>query len=508
MQRPALLRFTSDRFMDELTRTLDSAAPNALAARVAQPVSYRARPVGAEPPWTAPARALKLYQPFHGHFNLIACSLVCRIPGLPDRAVESADGERAAFVLRRLDADGNEHAWADDAALGLRRWQPIADPGADAALAPGEELFPLFSLNYTELGVETRTVRPRRLLVGLIPTESREAYPPDATTSSLVPGADDLENEVDARLAEFDARVIAPLERLKAQASADASLLPAEQDATRFLYLDLGELLSLHAKPVWEAIQAPTPPAGGPALALYTTLGAKVDPGDPNSATWREAIAATWAARDAIAGDGDMAIPVVASLRKTALSAAELRNQIAAVLPAAATPATPPAPAPVLPPPIRWVPKFDGSATTRYVVRSVYLRPGCGPLQPPVISAPSLPFAVAPVFDPDAPARSIRIPLPIDTSIKGLRQHSRGVGVLISNQLRQQINSITDLKKALEGDLEVGEPFDLGILCSFSIPIITICALIVLIIFLTLLNIVFWWLPFFRICLPVKLGSD
>ena len=42
----------------------------------------------------------------------------------------------------------------------------------------------------------------------------------------------------------------------------------------------------------------------------------------------------------------------------------------------------------------------------------------------------------------------------------------------------------------------------LGMICSFSIPIITICALIVLMIFLSLLNIIFWWLPFFRICFP------
>ena len=39
-------------------------------------------------------------------------------------------------------------------------------------------------------------------------------------------------------------------------------------------------------------------------------------------------------------------------------------------------------------------------------------------------------------------------------------------------------------------------------LCSFSIPIITICALIVLMIFVALLNIIFWWMPFLKICLP------
>ena len=38
--------------------------------------------------------------------------------------------------------------------------------------------------------------------------------------------------------------------------------------------------------------------------------------------------------------------------------------------------------------------------------------------------------------------------------------------------------------------------------CQLSIPIITICALILLMIIVSLLNIVFFWLPFFKICLP------
>ena len=40
-------------------------------------------------------------------------------------------------------------------------------------------------------------------------------------------------------------------------------------------------------------------------------------------------------------------------------------------------------------------------------------------------------------------------------------------------------------------------------ICSFSIPIITICAMIVLFIFVILLNIVFFWMPFLKICFPL-----
>ncbi len=64
------------------------------------------------------------------------------------------------------------------------------------------------------------------------------------------------------------------------------------------------------------------------------------------------------------------------------------------------------------------------------------------------------------------------------------------------------MDRVTDLKKALDGEMADEERFDLGVLCQFSIPIITICALIVLMIIVCLLNIVFFWMPFFRICLP------
>ena len=40
-------------------------------------------------------------------------------------------------------------------------------------------------------------------------------------------------------------------------------------------------------------------------------------------------------------------------------------------------------------------------------------------------------------------------------------------------------------------------------ICSLSIPIITICALILLMIIVSLLDLIFRWLPFFVICFPV-----
>jgi hypothetical protein len=126
-----------------------------------------------------------------------------------------------------------------------------------------------------------------------------------------------------------------------------------------------------------------------------------------------------------------------------------------------------------------------------------------------VVSEPSQAFQLAPFFDPDAPARQLRIAMPVDTSIKGLRQFPKSVSFLISNQLRKQMERMNGVKL---GDLDDGNipaegGLDLGMICSFSIPIITICALILLMIIVQLLNIIFWWIPFLRICLPLSLKA-
>lgn len=53
-----------------------------------------------------------------------------------------------------------------------------------------------------------------------------------------------------------------------------------------------------------------------------------------------------------------------------------------------------------------------------------------------------------------------------------------------------------------------GPALSLGWICGFSIPLITICAFFVLNIFLTLLNIVFFWLPIIKICIPIPAPSN
>ena len=46
-------------------------------------------------------------------------------------------------------------------------------------------------------------------------------------------------------------------------------------------------------------------------------------------------------------------------------------------------------------------------------------------------------------------------------------------------------------------------PCGTGVMCSLSIPIITICALILLTIIVLLLELIFHWLPIFTVCFPL-----
>src|SRR5919202_5635387 len=85
-RRPRLLQFADDQF---LPRFLDLLGGRAAGDVVAL---------------DGAGSALKLYQPLHGRYYLVAASLVCRRLGLPDREVARQNGERTTFVLRRRGA--------------------------------------------------------------------------------------------------------------------------------------------------------------------------------------------------------------------------------------------------------------------------------------------------------------------------------------------------------------------------------------------------------------------
>lgn len=156
-----------------------------------------------------------------------------------------------------------------------------------------------------------------------------------------------------------------------------------------------------------------------------------------------------------------------------------------------------------------------------FVIRCIYEKPLCGPLFPPMVSKASLRFHVASFFDPDAPSRPIRIPMPMDISPAGLRKYQKNTGFIISDMLCGKIKQIRKLTLA---DLVLsvlpwpfhkslpktsgtgpckGPDGSFGMICSLSIPIVTLCALILLMIIVALFDIFFKWLPLLFVCLPI-----
>jgi hypothetical protein len=138
-----------------------------------------------------------------------------------------------------------------------------------------------------------------------------------------------------------------------------------------------------------------------------------------------------------------------------------------------------------------------------------------------VVGEPSAPFFMAAFFDADAPARPVRISLPIDTTPAGLRKFQKNTALLCSDVLCGQVNG---LRKYTLGDLVLSVlpwPFHknlpepemapcsggLGMICSLSIPIVTLCAIFLLIMLVFILDLFFHWIPFFFTCFPFPLRA-
>jgi len=142
----------------------------------------------------------------------------------------------------------------------------------------------------------------------------------------------------------------------------------------------------------------------------------------------------------------------------------------------------------------------DPKGNYYYIIRCVYLRPQC---KCNIFSPPSQQFLLTNYFDSDAPARRIQVALPIDTSAAALRKYDKGIAFLVSDELRNQMGRVASLNDLSNGVIGNSPGIGVGWICSFSIPIITICAFILLFCIVIALNLVFFWIPFFKICFPV-----
>lgn len=481
--RPVLLELEQEDFLPRLL------------AELATPEGYRrllARRAGAG----ADGDGLRLYQPVHRVAHVVLVEAVCDQPGDPPLARRRIAG--AGMVVRRV-AGGGRLRWVrrDGVALGWAAhpaaasddeigYEPDAarragrglsanarvlaaagallDDGLEEVVAP---LFPAPAAVCAALG--------RTVLYGVVPTASAETTPPDGQPP-------------------FDATFIA--ESLPGWVRAAPKTLPptgsrvtvAGLAAAPAAVIDFrDELARLLGTTGLGGADAPADLVAAFAAFTVTYIDGDVEISEPLAA---------FVAR---------AVPVLLERRA---DAAELRfpdrweaptaEQERAFRDAAVAAVTG-----------RWqrmapaTARFAADPAARFTVTCfVRVRDECGCALRTRWSPESDPFAIAPWFD--GPARPpVRIDLP---DLGDLRKLKPNVAFALPPALRKQLDGM-DMQGLLDGRKPDGK-WEFGMICSFSIPIITLCAFIVLSIFLSLLNIVFWWLLWVKICLPFPKKSS
>jgi hypothetical protein len=578
---PAILRFASDAFMDEFLALMKS-DPRAMSGLLAAPETWKAPAAAvAAPPkkdglvgvlhaartkvvrrlearqlsvrtgsWNEapPEKPLKLYQPAHQRYYLVASCLVCRTLGLPDRPLNTSVQERVTFVIRRLQPPSETSVNPDPAtctelAFVSGAWTTVATA---ASLVEGEEQYPLSPLAYEELDG-----RRRRLFNGLIPVAKRETLVGAPLSGSAGDGITTA--PVDTRQMLLKSDVLGPwagLEEVAKLAQASITKMPdVDADAMTegaknatiaqanrqiqtvawYVLLDLSKWIEDHISTLWTAIDAQS--AGGlddPARNAYHLLASArfTSNGKTLAAALKEIrdfertlenVKSIYRA-DTTAEWPSLLVPLVVATRTGATGLKEterrdLENALVAALPQGVVSAAAP----------RAIAQVSAMnfAAPWFTVRCVFERPNCSVLSPPVVSDPSASFQLAAFFDSDAPARPIRVEMPKDTTPAGLRKFDKNAAFVMSDVMCGQFSALKSLSFAdlifavlpfpLHKDLNLnmrpctqGSPeISAGIACSFSLPIITICALLMLMIIMKLLDMIFFWLPFFQICLPV-----
>lgn len=655
--RPTILRFNNDNFMDELHSVMKY-YPERLIEWQARPETWRepmqtpstltkltvtkplsqltqsqnrllkSRDTTLKPVFN-PAnvlvqqtaeKPLKLYQPAHQRFYLVAASLVCRSIGLPDRYVDMAKQQKVEFVIRRLlpkslddkrtpdvcnvdDCDEYAYIIGENG----NYWKKVQQGSvtSDKVLLDEEERHAMFNLAYDE-----KEDKQRRMLAGFIPVGKREALlnsevsdqegGDTVTAESDTTVISDAKRDAIARM--FSLQVGGPWKSLVSQVYDElekqtnwsgtrkppivdeldhsSESPPASQDSninvlrekiqttSWYILVDFVQFLKDYIPNVYDYIKDASPPAG--ISTEETTLYNALADITINRTAYNDAYIS-----DSYHSYNDLLGSLIAALKEiidnpdieTELDLVDypydrkIKNTTADhhwpdfLFPFADPVHAGPLPDLVVTDPSTTEPdiseeKIDAltdlvwSAVPAdlsraapeiavfkdiksdrrdgwFVIRCVFESPNCGPFQLPIVSESTIPFKMAPFFDPDAPGRPITIPMPLDISPAGLRKFNKNASFMISDML---CGKLKKMRKMTLGDLvlsvlpwpfhkDLPDPGDtgpcdkggngFGMICSLSIPIVTLCAMILLIIMVTLFDIFFRWLPFLFLCLPI-----
>lgn len=536
--RPRLVACSGDSFLDSFLELMQGKTPGKTPRAMADALL----PL---------AGTQKLFQPAHGRYYLLVGSLVCRQVGLPDRAVASAAGERVSFVIRRLQRSaqgaltGGEEAWVDDGPQ--RGWHLVdrpAQPYQDeerlpmhpvetcASYAKGENPFACAfglaecgrrSVYYGYVPVGNRGKYAERIPInsGADPAAQFRAFV-DSVVASGEPGHD-------PRMDEVDSRVISPWLSMYADPVSLVDHSPAPPDGSAplepfslYLLLDMADVLRRNLPSLYTALGTDGGgiASGSQRRALFDRL--RTITTVEKNASGKSLTDILDQLRDngllALVQDGADESSVSDATYQDYASKYMLKGasntskgfllpngQLHQLFSAALAEEKAERGESWLPPPTEerlgllrdQVVPLDTGPEPSYVLRMIYEHAPCCP----VVSAPSGPVSLAPFYDPDAPARHIRIEAP---SIKprDLRKYKRGVGIAMSPELRDVMNRVHKGMLDDEG-LASGAGWQLGMICSFSLQIIFLVAIIVMFIFLIAFNLIFWWLPFLKICFPI-----
>lgn len=149
--------------------------------------------------------------------------------------------------------------------------------------------------------------------------------------------------------------------------------------------------------------------------------------------------------------------------------------------------------------------RFD-EPNAQYVIRA-FVRVKADGACPPRTewSAYTEPFVIAPWYEGDG-APPVQVSLPDVTDRNLLKSLKPNVAFVVPPPLQNLLSG--NPKDMLEGKGSTGTDLTLGWICSFSLPIITICAFICLNIFLSLFDLIFRWMFFIKICIPFPKRSE
>lgn len=510
---PLIVQRTDEDFIEGMLR--DARSP-ALAALLASRAADKDK-----------TGTLRLMQPIHRAYHLLLVEAVCAIPGEP--RLDPDKIESAGMVIRRVASSQNSgpfgEGWmvGDNGPVGWRRFataheskldpdparRHVPDQGSAAVNTRVQEVLRkqgVYGEDVVELFVAPEDVcaaARKTLLFGLIPTASAE-------TGEAPP----IESPYD------DSEIANQVPRFL-RAGKPASI--SDHANRRYTY-EQAEAAARH--PSHEFSDASSPPDDAPApgdsdslraakqmhgfLAMLKVLAIQLDAfGDSADARkLREVLSGitltfsgggTQTADQFLATAADVLVMSPGTNRTVLLpeswpevssrTAEQVRTQFGKILQARFAAFTPRAT------------RFDDPNARFQIHPFVRVRRDAGCADQLVwATRPSERYLVAPWFDNSStPPVLVRLPPLNRQNIKRLKPN---VAFVVPKNLFN-ILSCNSPSNLIDGKGKDCGSIGLDWICGFNIPIITLCAFIVLNIFLSLFNIIFFWLPFIKICFPL-----